>query len=771
MLVERLMDRARRYCAAAGIELPTLSNKLFNDGKTLGRLESGGSLTVASYERAMTRLAELEGRLPTEARPAEKAADFAPAGGAESGLSNPAPFFSPYAHDFVRVAACVPQVRLADPAENAARTLDLMRRGDAERTALMVFPELGISAYSLDELLFQDALLDGVQAALAWLADQSRGLFPMALVGAPLRAHGRLFNCAVAIHRGRILGAVPKTYLPNYREYYERRYFAPGAGIAGEEISIAGRAVPFGVDLLFAARGPVPFRCHAEICEDVWMPSPPSTAAALAGAEILLNLSASNITVGKAASRKMLVGGQSLRCCAAYAYSAAGTGESTTDLAWDGQASIFENGDLLADAPRFQDEAVMIAADIDLGRLRQERARIGSMGDAIAAAAEHSRTFREIGFDLTPPSEPLELRRSVDRYPFVPDDPARLAEDCYEAYNIQIQGLARRLESAGIKKCVIGVSGGLDSTQALIVAARAMDRLGLPRANVLGFSLPGFATSEGTRSNAHALMTSLGVTAAEVDIRPAARQMLADLGHPFAEGEPVHDVTFENVQAGLRTDYLFRIANQRGGLVVGTGDLSELALGWATYGVGDQMSHYNVNASVSKTLIQHLIRFVAASGDVSPETAEVLAAILDTEISPELVPAKEGEPIQSTETFVGPYRLQDFNLYWLTRYGFRPSKIAYLSWNAWREAGAGLWPENTPEKDRVAYDLPEIKSWLRVFLKRFFANQFKRSAMPNGPKLSSGGALSPRGDWRMPSDAPADIWLAELEANVPDSAP
>jgi NAD+ synthase (glutamine-hydrolysing) len=756
MLVEELLDRARRYCAQAGIGLPTLSNKLFNDGKTLTRLSEGGSVTVASYERALEKLASLEGGGPKLA-----------AGLGDISLDRP-PFFSPYTHDFVRIASCVPQVRLGDPAENAARTLALMRRGDAESVALMVFPELGLSAYSLDDLLFQDALLEGVQAAIARIAEESRDLLPVALVGAPLRWRGRLFNCAVAIHRGRILGVVPKVFLPNYREFYERRYFASGASVTGAEIELAGQRAPFGWDLLFAAEGPVPFRFHVEICEDVWVPAPPSTQGALAGAEILLNLSASNITVGKAASRKLLVGGQSLRCCAAYAYSAAGPGESTTDLAWDGQASIFENGDLLADAPRFAREPVMISADIDLGRLRQERARMGSMGDAVAAAAEHTARFREIAFGFTPPAVRLELRRSVDRYPFVPDDPARLAEDCYEAYHIQVQGLAQRMRAANIQTAVIGVSGGLDSTQALIVAARAMDLLGLPRSNILGFSLPGFATSEGTRSNAHALMQALGVTAGEIDIRPAARQMLGDLGHPFARDEPVHDVTFENVQAGLRTDYLFRIANQRGGLVVGTGDLSELALGWATYGVGDHMSHYNVNASVSKTLIQHLVRFVAGSGDVSEEAARILHAILDQEISPELVPTKPGEKMQSTQDIVGPYRLQDFTLYWLTRYGFRPSKIAYLAWNAWRDPDAGQWPLNTPEKERTGFTLAEIKSWQRVFLKRFFANQFKRSAVPNGPKLSSGGSLSPRGDWRMPSDAPADLWLAELEANTPD---
>ena len=332
-----------------------------------------------------------------------------------------------------------------------------------------------------------------------------------------------------------------------------------------------------------------------------------------------------------------------------------------------------------------------------------------------------------------------------------------------------MQGLAQRLRAAGLRTLVIGVSGGLDSTHALIVAARAMDQLGLPRSQVRAYTLPGFATSEKTRANAWALMHGLGVTAKEIDIRPAAHQMLSDLGHPAADGEPVYDVTFENVQAGLRTDYLFRLANQAHGLVVGTGDLSELGLGWCTYGVGDQMSHYNPNGSVSKTLIQHLIRYVAASGDVSAEVAATLHAILDTEISPELVPAGEDGAVQSTESFVGPYALQDFNLYYLTRYGFAPSKIAYLAFQAFGDADKGDWPANTPQSARRAYDLSEIKSWLGLFLKRFFANQFKRTAMPNGPKISSGGSLSPRGDWRMPSDAHAAAWLEELATNTPDA--
>jgi NAD+ synthase (glutamine-hydrolysing) len=483
----------------------------------------------------------------------------------------------------------------------------------------------------------------------------------------------------------------------------------------------------------------------------------------MAGAEILLNLSASNITIGKSETRRLLCASQSARAIAAYVYSAAGAGESSTDLAWDGHVDIHEMGNLLAQSPRFSTGPVMAIADVDVARLRQERMRVGSFGDAMALNPP-AAPFRIVPIDFTPPAGDLALVRPIERFPFTPSDPAKLAENCYEAYNIQVQGLARRVEATGSKSLVIGVSGGLDSTHALIVAAKAMDQLGRPRSDIRAYTLPGFATSEGTKSNAWKLMTAMGVTAEELDIRPAARQMLADLGHPFAKGEAVYDVTFENVQAGLRTDYLFRLANHHKGMVVGTGDLSELALGWCTYGVGDQMSHYNPNSGVPKTLIQHLIRFVAASGDVDEATGDLLEDILATEISPELVP---GEQVQATESFVGPYALQDFNLYYLTRYGMAPSKIAFLAWTAWHDAAAGAWPIGIPEAAKRAYDLPEIKRWLELFLKRFFANQFKRSAMPNGPKISSGGALSPRGDWRMPSDASADAWLDELHAALP----
>ncbi|MGQ3674334.1 NAD(+) synthase [Xanthobacter sp. TB0139] len=675
-------------------------------------------------------------------------------------------FESLYSHEFLRVAACVPQAVVANPAVAVDRTLEMAGQGDADGVGVMVFPELGLSSYAIDDLLFQDALLQEVEDGLARLVKASEGLFPVLVVGAPLRAGGRLYNVAIALHKGQILGVVPKSYLPNYREFYERRHFTPGAEVHGERIILCGQDVPFGVDLLFRAIGPVPFTFHIEICEDIWVPLPPSCRAAMAGAEVLLNLSASNITIGKARTRRELCAAQSLRTVAAYAYSAAGPGESTTDLAWDGQAAIFECGDTLAEGPRFPQGASMVRADVDLARIRQERMRLNSFGDC--ARAEAGAPFREATFTLQKPERNMPLERDVPRFPFVPAEPERLREDCYEAYNIQVQGLAQRLRATGLKHLVIGVSGGLDSTQALIVAVRAMDLCGLPRKHVLAYTLPGFATSDETKANAWALMRALDVSAEEIDIRPAAQQMLEDLGHPYAQGQAQYDVTFENVQAGLRTDYLFRLANLHRALVVGTGDLSELGLGWCTYGVGDHMSHYNVNASVPKTLIQHLIRFVAGEPGTSAETSRILEAILATEISPELVPAAAGAAIQSTQQIVGPYALQDFTLFYLTRYGFRPSRIAYLAYHAWADASKGAWPEALPQDERQAYDLGEIKHWMRVFLKRFFTSQFKRSTLPNGPKISSGGSLSPRGDWRAPSDAGPGPWLRELEAHVPE---
>jgi NAD+ synthase (glutamine-hydrolysing) len=677
-------------------------------------------------------------------------------------------FFSLYSHEFVRVACCVPRTRVADTAYNLAETLKLAAAGDKARAAVMVFPELGLSSYSIDDLLLQDALLEQVEESITAIVAASRKLFPVLIVGAPLRVANRLYNTAVVIHRGRILGVVPKVYLPNYREFYEKRHFISGANTICDTTELAGETVPFGTDLLFKANG-VDVTFHVEICEDVWVPIPPSSHAALAGAELLINLSASNITIGKAEARRLLCGSQSMRAVAAYAYSAAGPGESTTDLAWDGHAAVYELGDQLVETTRFEKDSTLVHADVDLGRIRQERLRYNGFADCAEQEAARVARFRTVGFQFDPPRNRVALDSAVERFPYVPSDPAKLRDNCYEAYNIQVQGLAQRLRSSGTQNAVIGVSGGLDSTHALIVTCRAMDQLGISRKNIFAYTMPGFGTSDKTHKNAWRLMKALGVTAAEIDIKPAATQMLADIGHPFGKGKKVYDVTFENVQAGLRTDYLFRLANQNRGMVVGTGDLSELGLGWCTYGVGDHMSHYNPNGSVSKTLIQHLIRFVAASGDVSKETAAILHDILNTEISPELIPAGAGGAIQSTEQSVGPYALQDFNLFYLTRLGYRPSKIAFLAWHAWHDTEKGAWPANLPDGGHRAYTLAEIKHWLSLFLRRFFTNQFKRSALPNGPKISSGGSLSPRGDWRAPSDGSPDVWLAELET-VPEKA-
>ncbi len=668
----------------------------------------------------------------------------------------------------LRVAAATPIASVGDAAANAAATIALARRAHDQAVDLVVFPELSITSYAIDDLHLQTAQQLATVEALQAVTKATEDLAPTLLVGAALPRNGRLYNCAVAIGRGRILGVVPKTFLPNYREYYEKRWFATGAGITGETIMVGEQEVPFGTDLIFAAADLPHFIFHAEICEDYWSPTPPSTAGALAGALICCNLSASNVVIGKSRERAMLSASQSARAICAYVYSAAGPGESTTDLAWDGQGTIHELGEPLAESTRFALEPELVIADIDAERLIQERMRNGTFGDAATFSGHPEKRFRRILFDRRPDFADVGLQRAIRRFPFVPDTPARLDEDCYEAFNIQVEGLLKRVAATGVEKLVIGVSGGLDSTHALIVAAKAMDRLGRPRTDILGFTMPGFATSEGTKGNAWRLMRALGITAEEIDIRPAARTMLEGMGHPFGRGEPVYDVTFENVQAGLRTDYLFRLANQRNGLVVGTGDLSELALGWCTYGVGDHMSHYGVNAGVPKTLIQFLIRWCIATDQYDAETDAVLEAILAQEISPELVPADESGAMQSTEDKIGPYALNDFFAHYVLRHGLAPSKIAFLAWHAWRDMDAGRWPIGYPEEARTSYDLATVKLWLERFLVRFFTtSQFKRSALPNSPKVSAGGSVSPRGDWRAPSDGTANAWLAELAANGP----
>jgi len=679
-------------------------------------------------------------------------------------------FFNPYRHGFARVAVAVPRMRVADPAFNAGETIEMLRQA-AERGAVVVaFPELGLSAYTCDDLFHQRALLDACEAALARVAEATADIPAVAIVGVPLRVDHRLFNCAAVVGNGRVLGVVPKTYLPNYGEFYEARQFQAGDTAVSTSVRLGGHDVPFGADLIFETEALPLLKIACEICEDVWVPIPPSSYAALAGATVLVNLSASNITIGKADYRHRLVSVQSSRCLAAYLYSSAGLGESTTDLGWDGQALIYESGDLLAESDRFVTGSHFIVADVDLERVSRERMRLNSFGYSVEKHEKRVSAFRRVAFSLAVPSGfPLALEREVDRFPYVPADVARRDERCMEVYNIQVNALLQRLSAVGGKKLVIGISGGLDSTHALLVCAAAMDRAGLPRSDILAYTMPGFATTTRTLEQAKRLMAAVGCNAHEIDIRPSCMQMLADIGHPFARGEPVYDIAFENVQAGERTSHLFRLANFHGGFVVGTGDLSELALGWSTYGVGDHMSHYNVNASVPKTLIKHLVRWVAASGSVERGDDPVLDEILATQISPELVPGDDkGDPQQSSEASVGPYELQDFHLYQILRYGFAPTKVAFLAWTAWRDASRGDWPDG-PDVARHEYTLAEIKKHLRTFCWRFFkTSQFKRSCVPNAPKVGSGGSLSPRGDWRAPSDSEATVWLDDVE-RIPDA--
>ena len=720
-------------------------------------------------------------------------------------------FRSAYDQGFARVAAVTLPVALANPAANAAAIIEQARALSDDGVCLAAFPELSLTGYSIDDLLLGDVLLDEALAGIETIRAASAGLLPAIVVGAPLREGNRLYNCAVVIQGGAVRGVAPKSYLPTYREFYEKRHFADGGGAAGaRRIALRGvrdgagadpavgsrddgARVPFGPNLLFEVADVPGLTFHVEVCEDMWVPVPPSSLAALAGATVLVNLSGSPITVGRAEDRKLLARASSSRGLAAYVFAAAGQGESSTDLAWDGQTLVYENGDLLGETERFPEGPRATVVDVDIEGLRAERLRQGSFDDnraalavggterleapdpagtgaADAAGPGRFRIVRIGRRTLRVPRTDIGLRRAVDRFPFVPDDPARLAQDCYEAYSIQVAALAQRLRAIGLPRIVIGVSGGLDSTHALIVAARAVDRLGLGREHIHAITMPGFATSADTKRNALALAEALGCHVEELDIRPAAEQMLTAMDHPYGRGRrgrEVYDVTFENVQAGLRTDFLFRIAGRRGGIVLGTGDLSELALGWCTFGVGDQMAHYGVNAGIPKTLIQHLIRWVVAERIFSDDVGRVLLAILGTEISPELVPADDGEPIQSTQAEIGPYALQDFTLWHVLRRGSRPSRIAFLAEKAWADAGAGRWPVGLPEEERVAYDLATIRKWELLFLRRFFSNQFKRSTLPNGPKVVAGGSLSPRGDWRMPSDAGGAAWIAELERNVP----
>ncbi|MES2948142.1 MAG: NAD(+) synthase [Pseudomonadota bacterium] len=687
-------------------------------------------------------------------------------------MKNDANFLNIYSHDFARIAVGVPKCQIANPIFNAEQVVQQITQAHASGACVVVFPELGLSAYTCDDLFHQRPLLDACEMALSRILDVSKDFSILAVVGLPLRVDHRLFNCAAVLQRGKILGLVPKTFLPNYGEFYEARQFNSADEALSTEVAVLGQTVPFGSGLIFSATDMPLFKAHVELCEDVWTPIPPSSFAALAGATVLLNLSASNATVGKASYRHQLVSQQSARCLAVYAYSSAGVGESTTDMAWDGQALIYENGELLAESERFATDCALITADVDLERVSRERMRQTSFGQSVRKHSGNLKEFRLVEFEFGISTKALlPLSRKVERYPYVPAEQSRQSERCQEVYSIQVQALVQRLKSSGISKVVLGISGGLDSTHALLVCARAMDQMGLPRTNILGYTMPGFATGNRTLTQARRLMAMVGCSAAEIDIKASCEQMLRDIGHPFSNGTLQYDVTFENVQAGERTSHLFRLANMHSAIVVGTGDLSELALGWCTYGVGDHMSHYNVNASVPKTLIRHLVRWVAKSGFIGDDSQQILLDILGTEISPELVPmTSEDAQVQNTQAVVGSYDLQDFNLYYTLRYGFAPSKVAFLAFTAWGERDKGAWPDGDSEP-RVEYQLSTIKQTLRTFVSRFFkGSQFKRTCVPNSPKVGSGGSLSPRGDWRAPSDSESAVWLSNVEL-IPDHIP
>jgi NAD+ synthase (glutamine-hydrolysing) len=660
---------------------------------------------------------------------------------------------------FARIGAAVPSVRVADVEENLGQTLHLYREADERKLQVVVFPELGLSSYTARDLFHDSVLLEGALASLEALRVESKDLSTAACVGLPLRTATGIYNVAAVVHAGRLLGLVPKSYLPNYREFEELRWFRPGTEVRdGSMLRVLGRDVPFGTDLLFEADGMEDFVVGLEICEDLWVQSSPSSAQVSAGATVICNLSASNFLVGKAEQRKLLCAAASLRGKCAYLYVAAGPSESSTDLAFDAHAFVYENGTLIADSARFTRDSKLLVVDVDLEQLRHEREVTNTFGDC---AQQSTRRFRRVPFEAR---EAAGLVRNIARHPFVPKDPETLAARCWETFEIQTNALATRLSGLGTShKLVLGLSGGLDSTHAALVAANALDLLGQPRSDLLCVTMPGFGSSNETQDNAARLARSLSATFEQVGISDLSREVLAALGHPAAaksveellakvrEQPALLDVSFENVQARMRTLLLMTVANRVGGIVVGTGDLSEKALGWSTY-AGDQISMYDVNAGVPKTLIQFLIRWVAnervatwSSGD--PDALrQILFSILDTPISPELLPPDEdGKIAQLTESAVGPYELHDFFLFHFVRHGRKPSRILALA----ELAFAGR------------YDGATIRRWLELFMRRFFANQFKRSCTPDAPKVF-GVALSPRGDWRMPSDAQVHAWLSEL---------
>jgi NAD+ synthase (glutamine-hydrolysing) len=662
-------------------------------------------------------------------------------------------------HGFVRVAAAVPTLKVGDPAFNADRTLGLLERAANNGVEVVVFPEMGLTGYTCGDLFHQTTLLRAALAELDRLAGRSARAFRgLAVVGLPMVVDDQVFNCAAVLHRGRALGVVPKSYLPNYKEFYDARYFAAASQARSDTVRLAGgNRVPFGTDLLFQAAADPDVIIGIEICEDLWTPAPPSAFQALAGANLLLNLSASNEVIGKAAYRRQLVAGQSGHCIAGYVYASCGVHESTTDLVFGGHCLVAENGTILAESERFRRDEQLLVTDVDLGRLLGDRLRTTTFAQAHAG---RRAIFRSIEFALDPVPANTALTRFIDAHPFVPQQADTLRERCDEIFHMQVAGLAKRLEHICSPPVAIGISGGLDSTLALLVACKTVDALKVPRSKILALTMPGFGTTGRTLANARALMKHLGVSAREVDIRPLCLAEWKALGHaPFGiacdnldvdgltaklrqvPAEKRCDLIFENVQARVRTELLMNT-----GFVIGTGDVSELALGWCTYNA-DHMSMYNVNVSIPKTLVKFLVGW-AAEHEFSGEARKTLEDIVATEISPELLPTDAaGAATQSTEGTIGPYELHDFFLYHFLRYGAPPEKILYLAKHA---------------KFHREYSPDEVKRWLTMFLKRFFANQYKRSVLPDGPKVGT-VSLSPRGDWRMPSDAAASAWLAAVD--------
>lgn len=644
----------------------------------------------------------------------------------------------PFEFGFVRAAAVSPNLRVADVTFNVNEIIVALRQAADAGAALALFPELSVTGYSCGDLFYQTLLLERARAALDTLARATAELGIAGVVGLPLLQDGRIYNCAAFLNRGAVVGIVPKTYLPNTQEYYEARWFASARYARFDAVTIHGARVPFGADLLFRATNVAGLTLGIEICEDLWAINAPSSDKALAGATILLNPSASDDTLGKSEYRTDLVTHQSGRCLAAYLYAGASPNESTTDVVFAGHSLIAENGTLLAITKRFQFETQMALADMDVERLANERAK----NTSFATQAPH-HTYRTIEFELPPPREtqPYVLQRALLQMPFVPSDPERRALHCREIFALQATGLAKRLKHIGIQNVTLGVSGGLDSTLALLVTLKAFDVLGLDHNGIHAISMPGFGTTARTKSNAEQLAQNLGIAFHTIPITDAVRQHFRDIGHD----ENLHDVTYENAQARERTQILMDLANQVNGIVIGTGDLSELALGWATYN-GDHMSMYDVNAGVPKTLVRYLVEW-AADAEFSGDVAKILRDIATTPITPELLPLDvQGAQAQNTEETIGPYVLHDFFLYYMVRHQFAPRKIFFLAQQAFDDE----------------YDASTILKWLRVFYKRFFSQQFKRSATPDGPKIGS-VALSPRGDWRMPSDASAALWLEQLE--------